>query len=276
MSQRIRQGWSVTKRHFKIILLYFFYQMLWGFFLYRIVDHIVSPLLLRYPKITNQSEAIQLFWIENQFNLLKTDMITPYLWSALGLLLLRMLLTPILQSGLNYSLYAMSQGEQHTQFRKGIASCWKPMTLMYWLKNLAIIAPLAYLLRPLFTAHNHQAAITAVLEQSGWLWLAALLWAITISALFYIMSLGIGAQLSPLNALMKGAKHILQVLAIGIVLALIYGLISLSIHSLSILWVTFISFLLYQLLPLVRAIFKIWTISSQYTAIGNDLHPSNQ
>jgi len=274
MSQRLRQGWSVTKRHFNIMLLYFFYQALWGFILYRIIDRIVSPLLLRYPKITNSAEALQLFWVENQFNVLKTDLVVPYVWSIAAMLLLRMIITPIMQSGIYYSLYTMSQGAEQTAFRKGISLCWKPMMLVYWLKSLAIIAPLIYLLRPLFSLKANQSALTSILDQSGWLWIAYILWVAVISILCYMITLGIGAKLSPHQALLKSMKHTAKVLIIGVILAICYFFISVSVHSLSILWVTFLSFMLYQLLPLVRVIFKLWTISTQYTAIGDDLHSS--
>jgi len=274
MSQRLRQGWNMTRRHFNVILLYFFYQALWGFVLYRIIDHIVSPLLLRYPKITNHAEALQLFWIENQFNLIKTDLIIPYVWGLAGILLLRMIITPIMQSGIYYSLYEMSQGSKHTAFRKGISLCWKPMMLVYWLKSFAIVAPLIYLLRPLFSFKANSSAMMSILDQSGWLWLIYMLWAAVISIAAYMITLGIGAKLSPLQALLRAIKHTVNVIVIGAILAICFLFISLSIHSLSILWVSFFSFLLYQLLPLVRVIFKLWTISSQYTAIGNDLHSS--
>lgn len=271
MSQRLHQGWSVTKRHVNIILLYFIYQAIWGFVLYRIIDHIVSPLLLRYPKITNSSEAMQLFWIETEFNLMKTDMIVPYIWSLAGLLLLRMMITPIIQSGMYYSLFEMSQGAERTAFRKGIAATWKPMMLVYWLKSIAILVPLVYLLRPLIFIQDPQAAFTSLLDQPGWLWIGFILWATMISLLSYMITLGIGAKLSPVQALLSTIKHTARVLIIGITLTCCYLLISLPIHTLSIVWVTFISFVLYQLLPLVRVVFKVWTISAQYNAMGNDL-----
>lgn len=273
MSQRLRQGWNVTKRHFNIILLYFIYQAIWGFVLYRIIDHLVSPLLLRYPKITNSTEALQLFWIESQFNLMKTDLIVPYIWSLAGLLLLRMVITPIIQSGMFHSLFEMSQGAERTSFRKGIALTWKPMMLVYWLKSIAIIAPLIYLLRPLLLIQDPQAAFTSLLDQPGWLWIGFILWAAIISLLSYMITLGIGARLSPMQALLSTMKHTTRVLIIGVTLTACYLLISLPVHTLSIVWVTFISFVLYQLLPLVRVIFKVWTISAQYDAIRNDLAP---
>lgn len=276
MSQKLRQGWSITRRHFKIIVLNFMYQAIWGIVLFRAIDHIVTPLLQRYPAVSMNADALQLFWAEIQFQLLKTDMIVPYLYALIALLALRMLLTPILQSGIYYSIHGMSSGEPHTRFRKGIAACWKPMTIIYWIKSVAIIAPFLWLIRPLFSIQANPSAVYAILQKPGWVWLLFLLWVVTISLISYLIQLGIGAQLSLLESLQKGMKHVVKVVVIGAVIVMMYGLISLSVHALSMIWISLISFILYQLLPLLRSIFNFWLVSSQYATIGHDLNSSPQ
>lgn len=272
MSQKLRQGWSITKRHFKINILLFVYQALWGFLLFRMIDHIVSPLLLRYPAITDSPETLQLFWAEVQFQLLKTDLPVPYLYTLLILLLVRMFITPVLQSGIFYSVHAMSNGEQHSSFRKGIRSCWKPMLLLYWIKNLAIIAPLVWIAAPLLKEQNNSSALLTVLQTSKWVWLAFLLWAIVISLVGYMMQLGVGAGLSIVQSLTAGLKHLGKIVMVGAMILALYGAISVSIHAISMLWVTFISFVLYQLLPLIRSTCKLWLVSAQYSAINETVN----
>lgn len=272
MSHRLRQGWRITKRHFKINILLFFYQALWGFLLFRMIDHIVSPLLLRYPAITDSPEALQLFWAEAQFQLLKTDLLVPYVYTMLALLLLRMLITPVLQSGIFYSIHAMSNGEQHSSFRKGIRSCWKPMLLLYWIKNLAIIAPMIWLIAPVLNGQENSSALLTVLQTSKWVWLAFLLWAVVINLIGYMMQLGVGAGLSIVESITSGLKHLGKILIIGALILTLYGAVSVSIHALSMLWVTFISFVLYQLLPLIRSTCKLWLVSAQYSAINDTIN----
>jgi len=267
MSHQLRQGWRITKQHFKINVLLFLYQALWGFLLFRTIDQITSPLLLRYPSVSNSAEALQMFWIEIEFQLLKTDILLPYIISFILLLVLRMLITPIWQSGIFYSAHAMCGGEQRSNFRKGIRTCWKPMMLLYWIKSLLIIAPLLWILSPLMKEENKAVALQAVLGTSPWIWAVFLLWAALVTIVGYMIQLGIGAEQPLLKATTGSLKHIGKVVLLGIIIVALYGVISLSIHALSILWVTFISFLLYQLLPFIRSTCDIWLVSSQYSAI---------
>lgn len=267
MSHPLRQGWRITRQHFKINVLLFLYQALWGFLLFRTIDQITSPLLLRYPSVANSAEALQLYWIEIEFQLLKTDILLPYILTFILLLVLRMLITPVWQSGIFYSAHAMCNGEQRSNFRKGISTCWKPMMLLYWIKSLLILTPLLWILSPLLLEENKALALQAVLGTSSWIWAVFLLWAALISVISYMIQLGIGAELTLVKAATSSLKHIGKVVLLGIIMMALYGVISLSIHALSILWVTFISFLLYQLLPLIRSTCDIWLVSSQYSAI---------
>lgn len=270
MSQRLRQGWQITKRHMKLIVLLFIYQALWGFILFRLVDKIISPIMLRYPAVSGNIEDLQLFWAEIQFRSLKTDMLEPYLYGLLIMLLLRMLITPIIQSGVFHSIHAMSSGEQQSSFLKGIRACWKPMMLIYWLKSIAILVPVFWLFSPFMREQDHSLALQTFLNTSVWIWLLLVLWIAIISLVGYAIQLGIGARLSLLQALMLGLKHLGKILLIALIIFAIYGLISASVHAIAMLWVTLISFVLYQLLPLVRSTCSIWLISSQYSAISHN------
>src|SRR6476620_2457584 len=99
MRQSLKMGWDMAMRHKYVLVLLFLYRLLWGFFLYRFIDSVVTPILARYPDEHPNSDASHLFLIEAQFRLLKTNLVDEVLWMLGGLLLLRMIITPLLNAG---------------------------------------------------------------------------------------------------------------------------------------------------------------------------------
>ena len=49
MKAKMREGWFLVRQHMYIAALLFIYQLIWGYFIYRLVQSAVVPLLLRYP-----------------------------------------------------------------------------------------------------------------------------------------------------------------------------------------------------------------------------------
>lgn len=49
MKGKIREGWFLVRQHMFIAALLFIYQLIWGYFIYRLIQSAVVPLLLRYP-----------------------------------------------------------------------------------------------------------------------------------------------------------------------------------------------------------------------------------
>lgn len=86
MKTHMSQGWRLALKHFYLVLLLFVYQFIWGFFLYRMIDAIVAPLLRRLPVGAPGDDAMRHFLAEAQFQLFKTELATPYLWLFGGLL----------------------------------------------------------------------------------------------------------------------------------------------------------------------------------------------
>lgn len=267
MSQLLRQGWEMMKRHFKLVIVLFLYQLIWAFVLYRTVDHIITPLMKRYPDLTSGKDAITLFWMENQFQLLKTDLIVPYLYALLIMLLIRMLITPFLQAGLLHSIHQHAVHGKGTYFRKGIAAKWKPITLLYWLKNLLIALPIIIYAWPIIgkmAGHANAAMLSSYLN---WNLVLLIIWALLVQALFYLLQLAIAWEIGVVTTMKQTFKHAISFLAVSLVIVVIYILASAGVHTLSVLWVSFISFLLYQVLPLLRSMCKVWLLASQYKAI---------
>ena len=104
MLNRLKAGWKTAQRHPWIITMLFLYQFVWGFFLYRFVQSVVLPLLYRYPGEVSPGAA-QVFLVEGQFRLLKTDVTHFPLGVLLAIIIIRMILTPLFNAGIYYSIH---------------------------------------------------------------------------------------------------------------------------------------------------------------------------
>ncbi|WP_336776763.1 hypothetical protein [Paenibacillus sp. MMO-58] len=265
MKNHMRQGWGLTIKHFYIVILLFLYQLLWGFFLYRFIDSVVAPLLRRFPDHSPSKAAVQLFLSEAQFQIMKTDLLTPYLWLLGGLFAARMLLSPLFNAGLLYSLqHATDAGG--TQFLQGIRRAWKPVTLLYWIETILALAPAWWLLPKGLEALLHSRSIGALLQQTlpaagGWL-----LWGILLHLLFLAMQLGAtsGKTGGIFQSLGTAVKHLLPFAGLSLLMWAIGSGIGLFVSGFSLVWAGFIALLVHQGYHLVRTLMKVWTLASQY------------
>lgn len=94
MKAKIREGWFLVRQHMFIAALLFLYQLIWGYFFYRMVQSAVIPLLLRYPDADAGELSTLLFKMESQLNLSTHPEVHRYLWILGGMLLVRMLISP--------------------------------------------------------------------------------------------------------------------------------------------------------------------------------------
>jgi len=267
MKHFLTHGWSLTRRHTKITFLLFIYQAIWSFLLYRSVQDIISSILRRYPEATGSKEATALFWIENQFLLMKTDFIQPYLITFFILLAVRMMITPFIQSGLYHSIYAQAAGKNGTSFRDGIKQFWKPITALYWIKNILLLAPLFWIIKPLWQAFISNPSIYSIFAMLDWKWIVYLCWASLVLIVFYIMSLGAASDIGMTNMLKQAGKHFLSFLLLTVLIVIIGVLIQSSLNVLTFTWASLLALMTYQLIPLIRTMLQIWLISSQYSCL---------
>ncbi|MBB3114668.1 hypothetical protein FHS18_006808 [Paenibacillus phyllosphaerae] len=262
MKSHLRQGWQLTAKHFSIVIILFLYELLWGFFLYRTIDSIVTPLLQRYPDSTGDADAVRLFLTEAQFQLIKTDLIYPYLWLFAGLLAARMLITPIFNAGLLHSLHYA--GEEGTRFLHGIRHSWKPITLIYLLEVVLTLAPAVWVLPHTYRSFMNSSNTGELLQHTlpyigGWFVLA-----IVLHLLFLAMQFGAVAGTGPMRALWGALKQLLPFAGISLIMWGIGILLSLTVASVSMLWAGIFALILHQGFHLVRTIMKVWTIAAQY------------
>ncbi len=266
MKIHVKQGWQLAVKHFYLIILLFLYQLLWGFFLYRFIDSVVAPLLRRYPGAYPSDAAAQAFMTEAQFQLFKTDLISPYVWTLGGLLAVRMLLTPLFNAGLFYS-FNQARSDGSTRFLEGIRQKWKPVVLLYWIEAILSIAPAWYVLPrsldALMESGSTPELLQAILPGAA-LWL---LWGTLLHLLFLAMQLGAASGEGIFRALWRALRNFLSYAAISLIMWGIGAAAGLVATSLSMLWAGLFALILHQGYHLVRTLMKVWTIAAQYDCL---------
>ncbi|MFC4778928.1 hypothetical protein ACFO9Q_19210 [Paenibacillus sp. GCM10023252] len=259
----MRRGWQLAVRHFAIIIFLFLYQLMWGFFLYRFVDDVVAPLLRRFPDSYPSNTAVSQFLMESQFQLMRTELLQPYAWTLGCILLARMLLTPIFNAGLFYSLHHAEEGKG-TQFMLGIRRCWKPVGLLYWTGALLTLAPAWWLLPAALRALLQSGSSAELLQTTlpyaaGWL-----AWAVLIHMLFLAMQLGAASgEGGILGSLWTALRHFLPYAGISLLMWAIGAGLSAFVTSLSLVWAGLLALVLHQGFHLVRTLVKVWTVAAQ-------------
>lgn len=266
MKIHLKQGWQLAVKHFYLVILMFLYQLLWGFFLYRFIDSVVSPLLRRYPSSYPSETAAQLFLTEAQFQLFKTDIISPYVWTFGALLVARMLLTPLFNAGLFYSLNQV-RSDGGTRFLEGIRKAWKPVVLLYWIEAVLSLAPAWYLLPRSLDALLESGSVPELLQAvlpGAALWL---LWGTLLHLLFLAMQFGAASGEGVFRSLWRALRNFISYGALSLVMWGIGAAAGLAVTSLSMLWAGLFALILHQGYHLIRTLMKVWTIAAQYDCL---------
>jgi hypothetical protein len=261
---RLGKGWDMTVRHKYVGVLLFLYRLLWGFFLFRLFDAAVTPVLARYPDLHPNADAIPMFLIEAEFRLLRPGPPDPLLWMLICLLLARMVVTPVLQAGIYYSFHHAGDTAS-TRFWTGIRKAWKSVVLLYWLKNALILFPALWLL-PLAKDRFLQAGsvghwMQELLPYAG-VWL---IWGFAVHLLFQFLSFG-AASGEGISKSMKLAfsRTAGPLLTVSLALAGMGLAASAAVSAATLLWPGLAAVLIHQSYQLVRSLLSLWTAASQY------------
>mgnify|MGYP001365219547 CR=1 FL=1 len=265
MKTYVINGWNRTVRHAGIIVLLFVYQFLWGFFLYRAIDGVLVPLLKRYPDPLAAKGAVELFLVEAQFRIMKTDLLVPYGLALAGLLAVRMLLTPFINAGLFHSLQHATK-ERGTTFFAGIRAAWKRIALIYAAELALILAPLAWLLplarRAFFDSGGWEELLRALLPALA----AWLLWCLFVRLISLGMQFGAAAGDGVLPSLSVTIRSLPAAAAAALAVWSIGAAAGLVSTAVSMVWAGLFAVILHQAQQFFRTWFKVWTYAAQYEA----------
>jgi hypothetical protein len=266
MSTNLKQGWRLTVKHLPIAVALFLYRLLWGFFLYRYIDSIVGPLLQRYPGANEPSHgADALFLAETQFRLVKTDMAQPFLWLMAALLLSRMIIAPLINAGLYYSIHHAAAGhEGGTLFLQGMRRMWKPVLLLYWTETLLAAAPLWWLGSRAWDAVKNGSSLQEI-AVSILPWAAAwLVWIGVLHLLSLSLQFGAVSRLKASASIVSAFRRLLPMAGISLVLLLLSGFLGAGISAAAMFWAGLAALVIQQSYHLIRTLLDLWLLSSQY------------
>jgi len=261
MKTHIKGGWSRTVKHFPVISILFLYQLAWGFFIVRSIESVLVPLLKRYPDALASDSAVQLFVIEAQFQVMKTDLLQPYLWTLAGLFGIRMLLTPLINAGLFHSLHHASAAGG-TRFFAGIRAAWKPVSAIYAVELLLLFAPLAWLV-PLVSRALAESPSwstlgwTVVPYTAGWL-----LWCAVVRLLSLGLQFGAVSGERFAASVLLAARSFLPAAGVTAAMWGIGALVGLTSSAVSLIWAGLFALILHQAHHFIRTWVKVWTYAS--------------
>lgn len=267
MKSYLKSGFREALRQPFATIILFLYQMAWGILLYKLVQGVLVPLMHRFPSSDQPKETLHLFLAESQFQLLKTDLSHSYLWWLAILLLIRMLLTPVLNSGVYYSFTHANQNAGYRFFR-GIKELTLPFFFAYVIRMALSLLPLIWLLpkaQKLFSqSTSYEEAVLHLLP-----WLAGMLvYGFLLHLLFMYIQFAIAANLGILSTVITFMRHSLPIIGLSLILLLSSGLLAGITFTATYIWAGLVALIIYQLFPLFNIFLQMWAISSQYQLLS--------
>lgn len=263
MKATMKSAWKISRQHFPLILFLFVYRFIVGFVLYRFIDNIVVPILKRYPSGAPIEHAQQIFVTEAQFQLTKTNIIMPYVWTLLIIIAIRMLITPFIHSGLFHSTQRQIQQVNGTRFREGVKIYWKKISIIYWIGTILMIAPAIWLVPILIQKLTSATTIGQLISLAApWLlgWGA---FAIAIHVLSIAFQIGMVTNHKFLPTTQKTVLSFLPFL----LLSLLLWCIGIGVNSLfstaTLVWAGFAAVVLHQVSQFITTWIKVWILTAQ-------------
>lgn len=264
MRSNIAHGWKSLKNQFYVVIILFLYHLLFGYFLYRLVNSAVVPLLQRYPDPPPNELSQILFYVEGQMDLAHSHTVHNYLWILLGMLLLRMVFTPFIHSGIFYGLHQERKGEMGAFFFQGMKRYWKPVMLFYWIETLLVLIPAYWLVPRLYTISMTGMMSPGILTEAipwlvGWY-----IYGYIIHQIVLYMQFGSTGEVSIFSSIWICLRHVLAVIGISLLLGGLNLLLFCLFTGFSLFWTGILALILQQTYPLISCLFKMWNITSQY------------
>ncbi|WMT41105.1 hypothetical protein RE628_00135 [Paenibacillus sp. D2_2] len=209
-----------------------------------------------------------LFLLEGPNELKHSSEIHLYLWLLLGMTLIRLLVTPLLQAGVLYGLMPKEERKSGLPLFRGMKEFGRPVFLFLFIELVLISIPLIWIL-------PHVQGILPDLLRSGTIQVTPILkvsavlfawmiycWFIDQCLLFaqfgYLFKRGLwGSILIGVKYVLPGAGISLILGAFALILFIIFG-------SVSWIWTGLLALILQQSYPFIRSLFRVWGLTSQY------------
>lgn len=263
MWRPIRNGWTITWNQPFTVLTLFLYHLLWGLVIYKLVQSVAVPLLRRYPGAELPAEANRVFWAEGQFQFMKTDLIMPYVWTALALLVLRLLLSPMLNAGIYYSLLHPQLNAGY-RFAAGIRRLTASYFVLYAIKLILAAIPFYWLVPYAVKQYNTHATLTDMglgLLPGASLYL---LYSFLLDIIFIYLYISKASERSLLYGILFLLRHLGKASFAALMIGLLAVVLSAAVTAASLVWAGLLALIGLQAYRLLSMFFSVWAISSQY------------
>lgn len=259
----LKDGFRASLRQPFSVLVLFLYRFCWGIALYKLSQSVVLPLLHRYPDQAGFETQTRLFLAEGQFVLFKTDISHPYLWLLAGLLVFRMVLTPVLNAGLFFSLTHTHLNAGY-RFVRGVAELGRAYALYYAVRVALTLAPLWWVLPKLRDAFLGASSYPDLAKEVLPYAAVMLGYGFLLHLLFLYIQFG-RIRSEPLASSIGTALRSLPlILGIAALLLLVSALVSLAVLGGTMLWAGFWALVIYQAYRFVQTLFSVWAIAAQH------------
>lgn len=258
----IREGFRATVRQPFLLLILFLYRFCWGIVLYKLSQSVILPLLHRYPDQAEVDAQARLFLAEGQFVLFKTDISHSYLWLLLGLLVARMILTPVLNAGVYFSL-AHTEFNSGYRFFRGIVELIRPYSLYYAIQMILTLAPLWWVLPELRDAVLGAGTITGLVKGAFPYAALMLLYGFLLHLLFLYIQLGRVTSGTLSQSIGTALRSLPLALGIAALILLVSSLAAMAVLGASVYWAGFWALVFYQAYRFVQTLFSVWGIAAQ-------------
>ncbi|MBP1964069.1 hypothetical protein [Paenibacillus aceris] len=272
MTTYLKSGFRAALRQPFATIVLFMYQMVWGILLYKLVQGVLVPLMHRFPGGDQPKEALHLFLAESQFQLVKTDLSHSYLWGLAALLLARMLFTPILNSGVYYSL---THSEQNAGYRfvRGVKELSLPFLAAYIIRIALSLLPLVWLLPKAQKVLAHSTSYEqASLDLLPWL-MGMLVYGFLLHLLFMYVQFAIAAHLGIVSTVITFMRFSFPIIGLSLILLLSSGLLAGITVTATYIWAGLLALIIYQLFPLFNIFLQMWAITSQFQLLSAKMNP---
>ncbi|MNO35883.1 hypothetical protein D3C76_259400 [compost metagenome] len=263
----VRNGWSLVRNQFPSVIILFLYQLLWGILLYRTVNTAVVAFLSRYPDPPPSAMSRILFIVEGQYEFMHNSEIHKYFWMLLGMIIIRMLLTPFIQAGILYGLTPSDSRKSGLTLFRGMKEFWKPVSLFFLLELILISLPLLWVIPKLYglwpSLLYTNGGIAPILKAGCYL-LGWLSYCFLIRQCLLFTQFGYLFKTGAWSSLWLGIRHILPGIVIFLILGGASAALCLLFGSASWIWTGLLALILQQTFPFFRCLFNVWGITSQF------------
>jgi hypothetical protein len=263
MLRYLKDGFRTTASQYFLLIVLWMYQFAWGLLLLIFVKNIVVPLMHRYPSGHMPSSAVQLFLAEGEFQLMKTGVSHPYLWTLCAIIFVRMALTPMINAGIFYSIHNTHLNAGY-RFFKGVKELSGTFSLYYLLQVLLTAAPIYWIYpiaqKALQTQSSYETLAVALLP-----WILGLFaYGYLIHLIILYLMLGKTTQAPALDTIGILIRRFPIILVIAGMLLLLSGALTALTLSASLLWAGLSALILHQMFHVLKMLFKLWAVSTQY------------